>query len=183
MTNDQSAQYCGCDEGAQHLCEEHSQPHIPSGSGGWIGVDLDGTLVIYPHSFPKIGPPIHAMINRVRGWLAEGKDVRIFTARVGVVPGLRSEHGAADLTFAEDQQERIRVWSGLTFGCVLPSTALKDFHMVELWDDRCVQMVTNTGEALQEAVIAKWAQYDARIAELTAQVSQLQTDRVDGEPL
>ena len=51
---------------------------------GWIGVDLDGTLAYYDHwrGPHHIGDPIPAMLNRVKSWLAEGKDVRIFTARV-----------------------------------------------------------------------------------------------------
>src|SRR5690349_18780615 len=50
---------------------------------GWIGVDLDGTLAEY-HGWKgveHIGPPIPEMVARVKQWLAEGRDVRIFTAR------------------------------------------------------------------------------------------------------
>lgn len=151
MVNDQSAQPCGCDQGAAHACAQHSRRHpVTQGEGGWIGVDLDGTLVEYPHSFPAIGPEIPQMVARVKAWLAEGRDVRIFTARVALIPGLRSAHGEADEDFAADQQERIRLWSAWTFGCVLPATALKDFQMVELWDDRCIQLITNSGESLDE---------------------------------
>jgi hypothetical protein len=51
---------------------------------GWIGVDLDGTLAYYDHwrGAEHIGEPIPAMLERVKRWLADGKDVRIFTARV-----------------------------------------------------------------------------------------------------
>lgn len=148
----QSARSCGCDAGAQHLCAEHSRLHAVVGPGGWIAVDLDGTLVQYPHSFPAIGPPIPKMVERVKGWLETGRDVRIFTARVAVVHGLRNASDQhADQDFADDQIRRIQVWCGLTFGCILPVTALKDFHCVELWDDRCVQMITNTGETLLES--------------------------------
>ena len=56
---------------------------------GWIGVDLDGTLA--EHYWPakgdydptRIGDPIPMMVERVRGWLAEGREVRVFTARGG----------------------------------------------------------------------------------------------------
>lgn len=49
--------------------------------GGWIGVDLDGTLAEYTgwHGPGHIGPPIPKMLDRVKNWLAEGVDVRIFT--------------------------------------------------------------------------------------------------------
>src|SRR5207344_2652938 len=53
-------------------------------SEGWIGVDLDGTLAYYDQwrGPEHIGEPVPAMLERVQRWLAEGKDVRIFTARV-----------------------------------------------------------------------------------------------------
>ena len=31
------------------------------------------------------------------------------------------------------------------FGVVLPVTNVKDWHMLELWDDRAVQVEPNTG--------------------------------------
>jgi hypothetical protein len=51
---------------------------------GWIGVDLDGTLAHYDgwvNTF-HIGDPVPLMAARVRQWLENGEDVRIFTARV-----------------------------------------------------------------------------------------------------
>lgn len=46
-------------------------------NGGWIGVDLDGTLAEY-HGWDdgRIGAPIPKMVQRVKQWLAEGKEVR-----------------------------------------------------------------------------------------------------------
>lgn len=123
-----------------------------NGGGGWVGVDLDGVLAVYPHSFPAVGPPIAPMVARVKAWIAEGVDVRIFTARVAVVNGLRSEHGVADAAFAADQRLRIQTWCQEHLGCVLPVTAQKDFKMAMLWDDRCMQMITNTGQPLAEEI-------------------------------
>src|SRR5687767_12144507 len=50
---------------------------------GWIGVDLDGTLAYYDgwKGPGHIGKPVPAMAKRVRKWLEQGCDVRIFTAR------------------------------------------------------------------------------------------------------
>ena len=50
---------------------------------GWIGVDLDGTLAHYDEfrGDDYVGEPIEPMVERVKQWLDEGKDVRIFTAR------------------------------------------------------------------------------------------------------
>ena len=55
-----------------------------SAGKGWYGVDLDGTLAEY-HGWVSpthIGAPIPKMLYRVGRWLAEGKEVRIMTARV-----------------------------------------------------------------------------------------------------
>lgn len=51
---------------------------------GWIGIDLDGTLAEYDgwKGVEHIGKPIPSMVKRVKEWISEGKDVRIFTARV-----------------------------------------------------------------------------------------------------
>lgn len=73
---------------------------------GWYGIDLDATLAWHDGfvSVDHIGHPIPRMAARVRRMLDEGKDVRIFTARVdggevalarGVgraVPGCRTRH-------------------------------------------------------------------------------------------
>lgn len=104
----------------------------------WIGVDLDGTLAHYEgwHG-GKIGQPIEPMAERVRDWLKRGCEVRIFTARVGQ-PGEE----------ADFERDRIQEWTQEHFGVRLPVTATKDFAMVELWDDRCIQVEANTGRRL-----------------------------------
>jgi hypothetical protein len=106
---------------------------------GWIGVDLDGTLAHYDHwrGVEHIGEPVIPMLARVKTWLAEGRDVRIFTARVG--PG-RPEHER------NDALRYIWQWCREHVGTALLVTATKDMSMVELWDDRCVQVIPNTGE-------------------------------------
>jgi len=98
---------------------------------GWIGVDLDGTLAEYGgwQGPDHIGAPIELMAARVRGWLLSRRDLRIFTARAGV----------------PEQIPPIEQWCLRNFGQVLPVTDRKDFAMVELWDDRCVQVIPNTG--------------------------------------
>lgn len=110
-------------------------------SNGWVGVDLDGTLAQYGgwQGPDSIGEPISAMIARVKNWLAHGKDVRIFTARVGP---------QKDVNDAIRSREAISAWCIRHLGRELPVTATKDFAMVELWDDRCVQVETNTGRIL-----------------------------------
>ena len=106
-------------------------------SRGWIGVDLDGTLAEYHgwRGVEHIGPPVPAMLARVKRWLAEGRDVRIFTARVS-----GAERQDALLAILEWCEEHI--------GRPLPVTCVKDYGMLELWDDRAVQVEPNTGRRM-----------------------------------
>ena len=103
---------------------------------GWIGVDLDGTLAEYNGwvSPSHIGPPVHKMLDRVKKWRLDGYEVRIFTARI------------SDLDQARDARKAIEQWCLKFVGEILPITNEKDYGMIELWDDRCVQVVPNTGE-------------------------------------
>jgi hypothetical protein len=111
--------------------------------GGWIGVDLDGTLAYYP---PKgedlIGPPIPAMVDRVNQWLLEGRHVKIITARVAASNGLME---------MAMQARTIEAWCIQHLGCKLQMTASKDYAMIQLWDDRCVQVEMNTGRTMIDA--------------------------------
>lgn len=100
---------------------------------GWIGVDLDGTLAEY-HGWNGgvIGKPVVAMVERVKRWVSEGKKVKIFTARA--------------CTGDMEQIRMIREWTMLHIGVELEVTAIKDFEMIELWDDRAIQVIPNTGK-------------------------------------
>lgn len=112
-----------------------TQKKQPEEHRGWIGVDLDGTLAAHdrwlgPHI---IGAPVHAMVRRVRDWLTAGHRVKIVTAR------------ASDPLCLPP----VRLWlarAGLPAD--LEITCAKDFLMIELWDDRAVQVMTNTGEPM-----------------------------------
>lgn len=119
---------------------------------GWIGVDLDATLAMYDgfKGPGHIGDPIPVMVDRVKAWLAEGREVRIFTARVGACMVI-NEQGVQDTnSFAEEARKHIVEWCIKHIGVELPVTATKDFGMVELWDDRCVQVQPNTGMPVHE---------------------------------
>lgn len=103
----------------------------------WIGVDLDGTLAQYDSwkGHTHIGPPVDIMVNRVKRWLADGYSVKIFTARVSE-PDEESRYLAI---------KAITEWCVAHIGQPLPVTNVKDFAMLELWDDRAVQVEPNTG--------------------------------------
>lgn len=128
---------------------------------GWIGVDFDGTLATYDKwvDSAHCGEPIAPMVERVKRWVADGREVRIFTARIfpvwyaepqalngewGLLPGVGTtkeriiDCGRAVLA--------IQNWCMQHLGFVLTITCVKDFGMIELYDDRCVQVIPNTGE-------------------------------------
>lgn len=109
---------------------------------GWIGVDLDGTLAEYTHfrGLHDFGPPIPKMVERVKQWIAEGKHVKILTARVSQSVYRPTPEDVYRTVLA------IQDWTELHIGYRLPVTCIKDFAMIELWDDRAVQVIPNTGE-------------------------------------
>ncbi len=116
--------------------------------GGWIGVDLDGTLAHYDswRGVDHVGAPIPLMVDRVKKWIAEGKEVRILTAR------LTDDGDAGKPRFEEAKKARaaIEVWCLKHIGKVLQVTNRKDFGMMELWDDRAVQVIPNTGRTIAD---------------------------------
>jgi hypothetical protein len=144
-------------------------------SGGWIGVDLDGTLFTYTEwvSWNAFGEPIRPMIERVQAWIKLNIGVRIVTARVGLPIGQKYPSG----NWIPDDRaynvcrvtgERFSDWmmvraiGGHCLHHGLPRLLVqphKDVDMIELWDDRAVQVIANTGRTLAEE----------HAAELTAQ--------------
>ncbi|WP_028454605.1 hypothetical protein [Chitinilyticum litopenaei] len=98
--------------------------------GKWTGVDLDGTLATH-HGYMDgcIGEPIKPMLDRVRELIAAGREVRIFTAR------------ASD----PNQVQHVRAWLSAQGLGELAITNVKDFDMVELYDDRAMRVKRNTG--------------------------------------
>ncbi|MDR2982150.1 MAG: hypothetical protein LBV12_07885 [Puniceicoccales bacterium] len=118
------------DEAAPSERQPESKPTDTAGTP-WIGVDLDGTLAEDGpwRGFEHIGRPVPLMLERVKNWLAKGMTVKILTARA-----TRPE--------ASDPIKKWLVAQGLP---ELEITNAKDFDMIELWDDRAVQVVQNTG--------------------------------------
>ncbi|HEY3932354.1 MAG TPA: hypothetical protein VGM58_08285 [Verrucomicrobiae bacterium] len=123
------------------LCRRCGQKYtdktqVRYGGSPWIGVDLDGTLAhdLGNRGLDEIGSPIKPMLKRVQKWIAEGKTVKIFTARassprqIAAVKKWLAQHGLPDLEV----------------------TNAKDLRMIELWDDRCVQVMTNSGEPVNK---------------------------------
>jgi len=115
---------------------------------GWIGVDLDGTLAYYDQwrGSGHIGPPVAPMVRRVARWLQEGREVRIFTARA-FRDGTPERDKDVDVAMAA-----IKAWCILHLGVELEVTCVKDFSMIELWDDRAIQVIYNTGRPYREDI-------------------------------
>ena len=127
------------------VAEEHHEM-----AKGWIGVDLDRTLAHYDtwRSPGDIGEPISAMLERVKRWLDQGIPVRIFTARVW------SDGTPARDADVELARAGIIQWCHKHLGVVLPITCVKDYDMMELWDDRAVRVEQNTGEVSMQREFA-----------------------------
>lgn len=104
---------------------------------------FDATLAQYDgwQGEEHIGDPVPAMLDRVKSWLEHGHPkygrvgVKIFTARV-----------------ADPRRTNVRTvierWCLEHIGEVLEVTNEKDYGMIELWDDRAVQVEPNTGRRM-----------------------------------
>jgi hypothetical protein len=125
---------------------------------GWIGVDFDHTLAEYHPSQADdgfaLGVPIPAMVERVKRWLNEGKDVRILTARATNEALYAVPYDSARALQRQHEIikdiERIKKWCAQYIGRELPVTGAKDFNMIALYDDRAVQVIANKGELATE---------------------------------
>lgn len=99
----------------------------------WIGFDFDGTLAEYHgwKSWDHLGDPIPARCMAVCALLERGYRVKIFTARM---------HDEQRAHLIEDL---IHQWCARYFGQELEVTNVKDYEMVLLVDDRCLEVETN----------------------------------------
>lgn len=113
------------------------------GAAPWYGVDFDGTLVKSGQPSPGAWTPIAPMVERVRAWLAAGEDVHVVTAR-------------AHTSFPDSAMwtEDVRRFCAMFFGRELRVRCDKDGGMVELWDDRARQVVTDTGAIIYAQLYA-----------------------------
>jgi hypothetical protein len=121
--------------------------------GGWIGVDFDGTLAFYDRwtGWNHFGTPIPMMVERVKRWLAADVEVRIMTARIGLEPDDVHQCYVTKENYTNAQMaSAIQDWTEKHLGARLTVTCVKDLHMIELWDDRAVQVIANTGLTLSE---------------------------------
>jgi hypothetical protein len=140
----------------------------------WIGVDLDGTLAVWTKwvRWDRIGDPIPRMVVRVKRWLAEGKVVKVFTARVAFDMDTCGVTG--EMFTREEMQAAIRRWTRIYIGTPLESTAIKDFAMIELWDDKSIGVIANTGLTVAD-------EYEAQIEALKGKPDVEREDERDNQ--
>ncbi len=114
----------------------------------WIGVDFDGTLATFgcnwSEDYRATGQPIPAMVERVKQWIADGEDVRIFTARMDCYHPLFK-----DLT-VECVKRPIIAWCLAHIGCELPVTNVKDYFCKAIYDDRAIGVEKDTGRLIHD---------------------------------
>lgn len=99
-----------------------------------VAVDLDGTLAFHDRWRGKdhVGEPIPEMLERVKGWLKDGKKVSIFTARADKAENIPA----------------IRAWLRKHLGQELPVTNVKRKEFSKFYDDRAEKVERNTGRIL-----------------------------------
>lgn len=116
---------------------------------GWIGIDLDSTLAHYAAGqWPQIGLPVQPMLDFVKDLIDNGHDVRIMTARVGGL--FKPDADPYERQDAREQKARVEEWCEKHIGKKLVVTAVKDYDMALLYDDRAVTVEANTGRILTE---------------------------------
>jgi hypothetical protein len=113
-------------------------------------VDLDGTLAYYDQWLgPEvIGAPIPQMVKKVRRWLDQGVHVVVFTARLCT----NYRFATIEIKDRDAIEKTIKAWCRLHIGQELEVTADKG-HFQEVYDDRAVAIVRNTGLSREEVLV------------------------------
>lgn len=142
-------------------------------NNGWIGVDLDGTLATFNKwlGFEHIGEPILPMVQQVRRWHEEGQEVRIFTARASLPDP--NPLTLEEMQAVSEQVYPITKWCIDHLGFQLPITNRKDFMMMELWDDRCVQVIPNEGTPTVHFYTSEYTKVQKALEDAQVEIKQL----------
>lgn len=146
---------------------------------GWYGFDLDGTLAVYDkwEGVDHIGKPVKHMVDLMRKMHAEGKVVKILTARVAPrsnteckpnpyfgelpvgfrldVPHVLGEEARfwCEKRYHEERWDAkmfIVDWCANHLGFIPEITHEKDHLMLMLFDDRVKQVVPNEGLLVED---------------------------------
>lgn len=142
---------------------------------GWYAFDLDGTIAKYDKwlGIDHIGEPVKPMVDLIRKMHAEGKVVKILTARVAPRPepeekpnpflGAPAETLPPAYPFANGNDYKalygaqkwgarqfITDWCARNLGFLPEITHEKDHLMIELYDDRVKQVIQNKGVLVED---------------------------------
>lgn len=111
-----------------------------------IAVDLDGTLAHYDYwrGIEHIGEPVPLMMERVQEWIAEGKEVVIFTARITPFP----DEPLPDSVSRKKAVRTIKRWLRAQGLPDLEITNVKRQNFSVFYDDRAIQVQPNTGRII-----------------------------------
>lgn len=105
---------------------------------GWVGFDFDGTLAKYDRwrGDEHLGKPIDLMVRRVQNYIERGYTCRVFTTRVAPLEGRDVDRC----------RRLIQDWCEAHIGHRLEVTCIKDHGMLQMFDDKCIQVIKNTGK-------------------------------------
>lgn len=117
---------------------------------GYHAFDLDGTLAKYDgwKGWQHIGEPVKRMVDLAKKFHANGEEVRIITARLSpasVPPGTKPGEGTL-----EDDRRVITEWCKKHLGFVPSMSCEKDALMIDMYDDRCKQVIPNEGILIED---------------------------------
>lgn len=115
----------------------------------WTGFDLDGTLAKYDgwKGYHHIGEPIAPMVAQLKKLHADGKRVKILTARVAPTSTDPKKEGGGT---PEQVRGVIEQWCEKNIGFLPEITHEKDHYMEAFYDDRCIQVKANEGIIVEE---------------------------------
>jgi hypothetical protein len=109
----------------------------------YYAFDLDGTLAVDEGIYDRVGPPVPAMLHKIKALMSAGVEVRIITARL-----------APEWDEADAQRVLIEAWCEEHLGQRIPVQAHKTGGMLKLYDDRAIGIQHNTGIPLHELHLA-----------------------------
>jgi hypothetical protein len=120
------------------------------------GVDLDGTLAEYNgwKGIDHVGKAIPKMLDRVKGWISEGIEIIIFTAR------------------ADDPDSIPAIVDWLEENGIggLEITNIKTHNISRIYDDRAIQVKRNDGDLIgDESLMIEWI----HIPEITNKLNEI----------
>lgn len=114
-----------------------------------IAVDFDGTLAydVSHGTSDDTGDPVPEMLHRVKGWVGSGIEVHILTSRM-TGPDTDKAH----------VRQVLQDWCEAHGLPRIPVTGTKWYYFAAYYDDRSVQVLTDTGHLVAGGPTGKAAE-------------------------